>query len=989
MSEALYLIDGTSQLYRAYFALGHLSNAEGLPTNAVFGFTTMLRKLLTDHDPTRAVVAFDPRGAVFRHDEFTDYKANRPPTPEDLKVQVPYAKQIAEALGVHVVCEEGFEADDVIATLARQARAAGFEVVIVASDKDLLQLVGPGTTVYDPAKNRTLDEAGVDEHFGVPPERVLDVLGLMGDSVDNIPGVPGVGNKTALAVVGRYGEVEAVIARAERFAAAWETRDRFLELLDGDTSGEEVLAALDTLLAALASLAELEPDDEGKARLSGVVEVARDVDREAFLRAVADGPRKKAARALSAVKREAKALDRGSQKKIWLSIREHAEQARLSRRLAALSFDVPVEFEPDSYRLDRADPGRANALYRSLGFRTLVDEDAPSSAPAETGATVDARIVESLDGLRALVTAAHEAGRVAVEMLVERAGIAGGRPVGIALATSPTAGFYVPLGHDYLGAPESLPCAEALRTLQPLLEDAEVEKTAPDRKAAWHDARRLGIDLAGGGLDIEVAAFLLQSSRGTYPLERVAEEYGTIHVAPWQEWIGSGASRKRPAELEVGGFGAYMARRAASVLELAGVLRDRLEEAGLARVYDEIDGPLLPVLARMERAGIVVDREFLAEMSAVMERELEQARAKILELAGCDFNPDSPKQLREVLFDRLGLASRRKTAKTGAASTDARALEELAERHPIASAILEYRESAKLKSTYVDALPRLIDEETGRVHTSYHPTGAATGRLSSSDPNLQNIPVRTEAGRRIRKAFVAAPGSLFLTSDYSQIELRVLAHMAEDPGLIEAFRVGDDIHRHTASRVFDVLPELVDDTMRRRAKAINFGLLYGMSQGRLAREQGMTRGEAKKFVDAYFSRFGRVRDYIEATREEARREGAVRTLFGRIRYFPQLHERTNRGITEQALRAAVNTTIQGTAADLMKLAMLAVDRALEESATGARILLQVHDELLLEVPTAEIDEVASRVRTAMENVHRLAVPLVVDQKRGPNWRDAV
>ena len=555
---------------------------------------------------------------------------------------------------------------------------------------------------------------------------------------------------------------------------------------------------------------------------------------------------------------------------------------------------------------------------------------------------------------------------------------------GIALAFEAGGGVYLPLGHDYLGAPAQLSRAEVVELLGPLLADPAILKVAHDLKTHAHLLRRHGMPVEGWARDTMVTAFLLDPGRANYPVDRLARDQLGREIASYEDLAGSGAKRSTPNLIDVAAVTAYAAEGTEVVLRLADLFGPRLEEEGLDELYSAIDGPLLPVLARMEARGIRVDTDLLGNMSAEMQAALDGTRDEIHRLAGEPVNVDSPKQLRELLFEKLGLKSRRKTTKGRVASTDAQTLEELASEHPIAGKILEYRELAKLKGTYVDALPRLVHPETRRVHTCYHPTGAATGRLSSSDPNLQNIPTRTEAGRRVRAAFVPDSGFVFLASDYSQIELRVLAHLTADDALVEAFDAGEDIHRYTASRVFGVAPDLVSDPMRRRAKAVNFGILYGMSETRLAREQGMKRTQAREFIQTYFERFGRVRGYIEEVREAVQRDGFVRTMFGRVRYFPQLGGKANRAIREQALRAAVNTTIQGTAADLMKLAMLRVEEALCDL-PDARILLQVHDELLLEVADTIVDDVADRVRRAMEEVHPLKVPLVVDQKSGESW----
>jgi DNA polymerase-1 len=987
--DTLYLIDGTAQLYRAYFAISGLTNAEGMSTNAVYGFTTMLRKLLREEGAERVGVAFDVKGPVFRHEVFPEYKANRPPTPEDLKAQVPYAKEVCESLGVPVVELSGYEADDLIATYATQARAAGLEVVVVASDKDLMQLVGEGVTMLNPSKELRLDADGVASSFGVPPELVRDVLALMGDSVDNVPGVPGVGQKTALSIAATYGDLDAVIERASRFGAAFDARDRIVEAIEtvrtaeslNKDAADELAAAASALSDALEQLIEVERDDEFRERWSGLAGTIDESGAAAIAEQVG-APGKKAVRPLAALKREAKALDRGSNKRHWYAIRDNVEQARLSKELVTLDHEAPVPRPLAELTRSSGDPAETRRLFRALGFTSLLDEiEVEGDGPAVEPRELELDIVGDAARLEALVAACREAERVALTVSCGSGGAQQAALIGIALSHAEGAAAFVPLGHAYLGAPQQLPLDIVQGQLGPLLADPDVPKVANDLKWLLHILRRHGMPLEGATLDTMLAAFLLNAARSGYGLATLAGEFLGTDLP---EGVPRDEATGEPVEQAAARHGAG----AEALWRLAGLLRERLEQTGLDKIYDEIDGPLLPILAEMERRGVRVDTDRLAEMSAEMERSIETLRAAIHKLAGSEFNVDSPKQLREILFEKLGLVPRRKTAKSKAASTDAQTLEELAAEHEIAGKLLEYRELTKLKSTYVDSLPRLVHPETGRIHTSYHPTGAATGRLSSSDPNLQNIPVRKEAGRKIREAFVAEEGFVFLASDYSQIELRVLAHVAADPDLIAAFRAGEDIHRLTAARIFDVMPGLVTDDMRRRAKAVNFGVLYGMSEMRLAREQGIPRADARRFIQTYFERFGRVRAYIDDVKETAQREGAVRTLFGRVRPFPQLQQKVNRAVREQALRAAVNTTCQGTAADLMKLAMLAVSRALREAGSGARMLLQVHDELLLEVPVSELEAAGRLVREAMEGVGGLDVPLVVDQKSGPSWLEA-
>jgi DNA polymerase-1 len=995
----LHLVDGTSQLYRAYFAIRGLTTAAGMPTNAIYGFTTMLRKLLQDERPEYIAVAFDRGMSTARTEAFPEYKATRPETPDDLQVQKPYARRVCEALRIPVLEHRGVEADDLIATLTRKAREAGFAVVVVASDKDMLQLVGDGVTVFNPSKNVHLDPAGVADSFGVPPERVLDVQGLMGDSVDNIPGVPGVGEKTAKSAVSTYGGLDAILARAAAFVRAYDARDRVLEALaaveqqaelDAEAAAR-VAESVESFAAEIADLVEIEVDPAMRDRFEAAARIAGSAPASELAGHLGK-PGKKAAAGLRELKKTLKGLDPKSARRTWYAIHEHAEQARMSKSLATLLVDAPVELDPDALRLGPPDREAARSLFQSLGFQSLVDEYAGEAAeePGSAAPTVAAEYTTVLDGdaLERLVASCREAGRLAVHAETDETDPLRAPLCGVSLAPQAGTGAYVPLAHDYLDVPAQLALQAVRERLAPLLADPAVGKVGADIKRTIHLLGRHGMPVDGFALDVSVGAFLLNPSRSRYDRRGLAGELLGRTTRTPDEVFGSGAKRKPLRQIDVDSATRWAAEGVDLTLQLADAIEPRLEQDGLLELYREIDGPLLPLLARMERRGIRIDRELLAEMSAEMEASLARSRREIHALAGTEFNIDSPKQLREVLFERLGLTPKRKTAKSKVASTDAQTLEELAEEHAIAAKILEYRELAKLKGTYVDALPQLVNPETGRVHTSFHPTGAATGRLSSSDPNLQNIPVRTPAGRRVRAGFVPEPGHVFLASDYSQIELRILAHVCEDAELIRAFREGQDIHRHTAALVAGVMPDLVTDTMRRRAKAVNFGILYGMSEFRLAREQGMTRPEARDFIRAYFDRFPAVRGYIERTRDEARRDGAVHTLFGRVRYFPRLHQRVNRAVQEQSLRAAVNTTLQGTAADLMKMAMLAVDRELALAGFGNHILLQVHDELLIEVPEEAVDDVAPRVRRAMEGVHELRVPLVVDQKVGANWEQA-
>ncbi|MDX1389078.1 MAG: DNA polymerase I, partial [Acidobacteriota bacterium] len=657
-----------------------------------------------------------------------------------------------------------------------------------------------------------------------------------------------------------------------------------------------------------------------------------------------------------------------------------------------------LTFDEGALALREEDPGELLALFERLDFRALAREIASAAGARAAPATGSAApsgpatpavphgTVRTRKELEGTVALCKKKGGFAVLAWADDPDPMRGALVGVSLSHGDEA-VYVPVRHEGLAAEDHLDLETLRAVLGPVLADAKVPKTAHDLKSHLHRLERNGMKVRSWGLDTMVAAFLLEAGRSSFDLASLSEQYLDHRCVPYEEIGGSGARRVGIDRVALDQATRFAAERAEVVFRLADVLAARLDGAGLRELYDTVDGPLLPVLARMESWGIAVDPEVLEAMSREMAVELDRTRAEIVRLAGVEFNVDSPKQVREVLFERLGLKPGKKTAKSGVSSTDAQTLEELAADHPIAGALLEHRELAKLKGTYVDTLPQLIDPEDGRVHTRYHPTGAATGRLSSSDPNLQNIPARTDAGLRIRSAFVPAGGFVFLASDYSQVELRILAHLTRDPELIEAFRRGEDIHRHTAARVFGVEPGLVTDAMRRRAKAVNFGMIYGMSETRLARDQGIPRMEARAFIRTYFERFSGVKAYIERIREEATRDAGARTLLGRVRHFPQLRQRVGRAAREQALRAAVNTTVQGTAADLMKIAMLRVDRFLDNGGSEARMLLQVHDELLLEVPEGEVDRVAEGVRKAMEEVYPLEVPLAVDQKTGKSWME--
>jgi DNA polymerase-1 len=891
----LYLIDGSSQMYRAYHAPIRtaegtlLRNAAGRPTNAVFIFVTMLRKLLKDHSPEFIVASFDLPGRTFRDDLAADYKANRTPMPDELAEQIPLVHRACEALGVPILTHERYEADDVIGTLTRHARAEGYGVAIVTGDKDFFQLVGDGIRVFNPRDEGTwYDAAGVKEKFGVTPDQVVDVLALMGDTIDNVKGVPGIGEKGAQALISTYGTLDELLARAP--------------------------------------------------------EVTQRKYREALL--------------------------------------SHANLARSSRELLRIHTSVPLAFEIDSFRYRGPSREQCYELFNELGFRSLVMEYAPTAETTQK----DYQLVTTTGELRALVDDLRAAGRFGVRVLPDcpaavRAGI-----VGLAFSTQAKSARYLPLGHRVMHGGPQLGVDEAVSAVKPLLEDPAIEKVGHDLKFDAIVLERHGVRLAGLGIDTMLASYLLDATRSGHPLEDASLEHLGYRALREEDVCGRGAKAIGLAEVPADSAVDYAGERADLALQLADRLGPMLDAAGLDSVYRDLERPLIPVLVAIERAGVRIDGNALAGQSQHVDRELAARSAQIFELAGESFNINSPQQLSKILFDKLQLPTLKRNVKTKTASTAVEVLEELALAHDLPRLILEWRALQKLKGTYIDALPQLVNPETGRVHTCFNQAVAATGRLSSSDPNLQNIPIKTPLGREIRGAFIAEPGNLLISADYSQIELRVLAHLAGDETLIEAFRRGDDIHDQTASNVFG--PDSGMDRHQRRsiAKMINYALLYGKTAFTLAKDIGVTPQAAQKFIDAYFAGFPRVRTFIDRTLEEARVSGVVKTMYGRRRLVPELNSR-NGQMRSAAERVAVNLPIQGSAADIMKRAMIDVQAALA-SYPDARMILTVHDELLFEVSEAHAAQVAEVVRERMQSAAPLVVPLTVDVGIGANWKDA-
>jgi DNA polymerase-1 len=892
----LTLIDGSGFVFRAYHAIPPLSTTKGVPTNAVYGFTTMLLKALREHAPTHAAVVLDAGRRTFRNDLDPQYKANRPEPPDDLVPQFPLVRDVARALDVPVIEEPGFEADDVIATLVRRARALGWDVVVVTGDKDLAQLAGEGVELYDPMAEASgrggwTRPADVERKLGVPPSGVVELMALTGDKIDNVPGVPGVGDVTAAALIRHFGTVEELLRRPEEIPAA---------------------------------------------------------------------------------------VKRGGEK-LRDKIVAHAERIRLNRRLVALRDDLQIPERPEELGRRPVDAAKARALFAELEFSRLLRE-LPAPPPARADRRTE--LLATRPALDAAVAEARRAGSVGLRAAFSTPAPRTQAPAGVAFAAGERA-WYVPVAHRYLGAPAQLDVAEAREGLRPLLEDPAVAKHAHDLKAEIHALRRLGLEIAGEGMDTELASRLLLASRREHALADVVRERLGVELPSPPGREGKGAV---PAEaLPVEEVAAHAGAAAAALPGLAGVLRAALEGEGLAALHRDVERPLVPVLAGMEEAGIAVDRGAMATLSAEFGAAMKQLEARIQEAAGRPFNVASTRELGQVLFEDLKLPVV-KRMKTGP-STDQDVLEKLAEHHALPRLVLEHRSLAKLKGTYVDALPLLVDPADGRIHTTFNQAGAATGRLSSQDPNLQNIPVRTELSRRIRAAFVAPPGRRLVSADYSQIELRILAHYADDPALLASFSAREDVHARTAAETFGVAPEAVTSDMRRIAKVLNFGIAYGLSAFGLAQRLDLPAAEAQGIIDRYFARYAGVRRWLDATVARAREEGAVRTLFGRRRELPEIGSR-NPGLRQAAERMAVNTPIQGTAADIIKIAMVRVDEALRRERLDARMILQVHDELVLEAAEGAVAETESLLRREMERAAELKVPLEVEAGHGRSWAEA-
>ncbi|MBP69913.1 MAG: DNA polymerase I [Haliea sp.] len=900
------LVDGSSYLYRAFHALPPLNPSTGEPTGAVKGVISMLRRLLKDYPESPVAVVFDAKGKTFRDELFAEYKAQRPPMPDELRAQVEPIHAIVRAMGLPLICEPGVEADDVIGTLARQATECGRPVVISTGDKDMAQLVNAHTTLVNTMTDTRLDEAGVEEKFGIPPSRIIDFLALMGDKVDNIPGVPGVGEKTALA------------------------------LLQG-------LGGLDDIYAALDQVATL--DFRGAKSMAAKLEAER-------------------------------------------------ERAYLSYQLATIKLDVPLQESVQALHNGEPDNAALREWYTRLEFRSWLEEllgNVEGVDAADSGVQPQPdthwEVVTDMPALERWLAQLQAAELFAFDTETTSLNYMEAQVVGVSFAVEPGKAAYVPLAHDYLGAPAQLDRDEVLGMLQPLLEDPERAKVGQNLKYDASVLANHGINLRGIRHDTMLESYVLDSTATRHDMNSLALKYLGYKTIHFEDIAGKGAKQLTFNQVKVEDAGPYAAEDADVTLRLHQALWPRLSELeGPAAVYTAIELPLVPVLSRIERTGALVSRELLQQQSRELGERLRQLEAEAHDLAGEAFNLGSPKQLGEILFKRLELPVLRKTP-TGAPSTAEEVLAELALDYPLPRVLLEYRGLSKLKSTYTDKLPELLNPRTGRIHTSYHQAVTATGRLSSSDPNLQNIPIRTEEGRRIRQAFIAPPGYRIVAADYSQIELRIMAHLSCDAGLLHAFREGLDVHRATAAEVFGVALDAVSAEQRRKAKAINFGLIYGMSAFGLARQLHLGRHEAQDYIDRYFERYPGVQDYMDRTRASAREQGYVETLFGRRLYLPEINAR-NKMRAQAAERTAINAPMQGTAADIIKRAMLQVDSWLQESDVDARTIMQVHDELVLEVAEDAVEQVCDTLCGLMSDAAELAVPLLVEAGSGKNWDEA-
>lgn len=905
------LVDGSSYLFRAYHALPPLNNSKGQPTGAIKGVVNMVKRLVTDYPDSKIIVVFDAKGKTFRHDMYAEYKANRPPMPDDLRSQIQPIHDIIEALGLPLLVIPDVEADDVIGTLAKQATENKLDVIVSTGDKDMAQLVNKHVTLMNTMTNTFMDEQGVVDKFGVRPDQIIDYLALVGDSVDNIPGVPKCGPKTAVKWLTEHGSFENVIANADKV---------------GGKIGEHLRNALETLPLSY-ELATIKCDIDLAIGLADIKHSGENNER----------------------------------------LRELYTEFEFKSLLNALddtkNNDVHSSSNADTGTGSEAETKSANQAREN--YETVLDK---------------ARFEVWLDKLAKAPYFAFDTETTSLDYMQARV-------VGVSFSCTPGEAAYVPFGHDYLGAPEQLDQDYVLNALKPLLEDPNVKKLGQNLKYDRNVLINHDIILSGIAHDTMIESYVLNSTGSRHDMDTLADKYlgrSTIH---FEDIAGKGAKQLTFNQIDLKEAGPYAAEDADITLQLHEALYPQLEaEKGLLSIYEEIDKPLVEVISKIERRGAKVDAHQLAVQSQELTKRIGELEKEAYDLAGEEFNLSSPKQLQAIFFEKLELPIIKKTPK-GQPSTAEPVLQELALEYPLPKLILEHRSLAKLKSTYTDKLPQLINSSTGRIHTSYHQAVTATGRLSSSDPNLQNIPIRTEEGRRIRKAFVAEPGYKLIAADYSQIELRIMAHLSQDKGLLDAFAHGEDVHKATAAEVFDVDVNEVDGDQRRKAKAINFGLIYGMSAFGLAKQIKVERREAQQYIDRYFEKYPGVLEYMDRIRAQAHDDGFVETVFGRRLYLPDINAR-NKMLQQAAERTAINAPMQGTAADIIKRAMINVEKELSSSSHDARMIMQVHDELIVEVAEAQANDVAALLEFQMMNAAELDVPLIVEAGIGDSWDEA-
>lgn len=890
--KCLFLIDGSALAYRSYFAFirNPLVNSKGENTSAVFGFTNSLLKILREENPDYMAVVFDTKAPTFRHEIFKDYKSTRAKMPQEMSEQLPRVRQVTESMNLPILEIDGFEADDLMGTLARRAKEKGLKVVLVTGDKDFLQLVDEDVKVLNPRRGgeepELLDRAGVEKKFGVPPEKVIEVLALMGDTSDNVPGIPGIGEKTALELIKKFGSLEKVLKNAEL------------------------------------------------------------------------------------VKR----------KNVQKGLKEHADLARLSKRLVTIDTNVPFELELSQLKRKAFDLPRLKELFKELEFTRLLQEISPLDKEEQ----VNYQIVKSERELKKLVSELKDAGEFALDTETSSLNPIDAELVGISFSFKEKEAFYVPVGHT--DRKSNLDSTFVKENLKELLEDENIKKVGHNLKYDLEVLRRYRVELQGIHFDTMVASYLLNPSFRQHNLNYLALEHLDHKMIPISDLIGSGKKQKNFAEVTVDDACNYSCEDVDFTLRLKEIFSPKLSLLSLEKLFFEVELPLLEVLAEMEMVGVSIDVKHLKKLSKQSEEQLEKLSLRIYDKAGRKFNINSPQQLSQILFEDLKLPSVRKTAKKTGLSTDIGVLVTLAKEHPLPGLLLEYRQLSKLKSTYIDVLPKLVNKRTKRIHTSFNQTVTATGRLSSSDPNLQNIPIRTDLGKQIRKAFIPRDKKfLILSADYSQVELRILAHFSGDHTLMNSFKKGEDIHNRTASEVFGVRIDRVTPEERAIAKTTNFSIIYGVSAYGLSQQTNMTVQEAAMFIDVYFKRYPKVKEYIEGMIELARKQGFVTTLLGRRRYIPEIGS-PNRQKREFAERTAINTPIQGSAADLIKVVMIDIARDLKKY--KSKMILQVHDELVFEVHKDELDEVKKMVKDKMENTVDLEVPIKVDINVGENWLEA-